>query len=111
MRIFVAEINGRGFAAVNAERIADAEAVLDSSAFEAELMVLESDGAPLWDGETQIRLREARPEEQAAWRASHAEAVREGDIDDEREIWLSFLVPVVDPTDPAEILAQRVFHC
>ncbi len=112
MAVYVAEINGRRFAAVNADKVSDAEAFLDSSAVEAELMILESNGAPLWDGETEICVREALPDEQAAWRESRDEAVRGGEIGaGERETWLSFLIPVIDPTDPAEIVSQRVFHC
>jgi hypothetical protein len=112
MGVYVAEINGRGLAAVNADKASDAEAFLDSSAVEAELMILESNGVPLWDGETEICVREALPDEQATWRQSRDEAVREGKIGaSERETWLSFLVPVIDPTDPAEIVSHWVFHC
>src|SRR6266576_6042825 len=111
MDIYVAEINGRSIAAVNADQIADAESLVTNPAIEIELMVLENEGAPLWDGEVPICVRPALPEEQAVWRDFQNQAIREGDIDAERtERRLCFLVPVVDPTDPVEILCRRVFH-
>src|SRR6266496_1698535 len=65
------------------------------------------DGAPLWDGEAPICMRSALPEEQAAWRDFKDQAIRENRIDgDKLEPRLCFLVPVVDPTDPVEILSR-----
>jgi hypothetical protein len=79
-------------------------------AIEIELMVLENDGAPLWDGEAPICMRSALREEQAVWRDFQHQAIRENKIEGDRP-GLCFLVPVVDPTDPVEILCQRVLHC
>jgi len=107
MGVYVAEINGRGIAAVNADQISDAEKFVKNPAIEIELMVLESDGTPLWDGEAPICLRAAVPEEQAAWQDFQDQAIRENKIDqDKPEPQLCFLVPVVDPTDPVEILSR-----
>ncbi len=44
MGVYVAEINGRGIAAVNADQISDAEEFVKNPAIEIELMVLENDG-------------------------------------------------------------------
>jgi hypothetical protein len=68
MAVYVAEINGRGIAAVAANEIADAEAFVKTPAIKMELMVLENEGAPLWDGDASISIRPALSEEQAAWR-------------------------------------------
>ncbi len=107
MGVYVADINGRGIAAVNADQISDAEEFVKNPAIEIELMVLENDGAPLWDGEAPICMRSALPEEQAAWRDFQDQAIRENKIDgDKLEPRLCFLVPVVDPTDPVEILSR-----
>jgi hypothetical protein len=105
MGVYVAEINGRGIAAVNADQISDAEELVKNPAIEIELMVLENDGAPLWDGEAPIRMRSALPEEQAVWRDFDDQAKRESKIDG-AEPCICFLVPVVDPTDPVEILSR-----
>ena len=109
MSIYVAEINGRGIAALNADQNSDAEKFVKNPAIEAELMVLENDGAPLWDGEASICVRAAFPDEQSEWRESRDQAMREEKISsDNPEIWLCFLVPVIDPTDPIEIIAQSL---
>ena len=44
---------------------------------------LGSDGLPLWDGMTSILVRQARPDEEAKWRASRAKAIRHGDVESE----------------------------
>jgi hypothetical protein len=45
-------------------------------------------------------VRDAHPEEVAAWEASFARERASGDADEaDREDWAAFLVPVVDPTD------------
>jgi hypothetical protein len=48
-------------------------------------------------------VREAFPEEQEKWRASQVGAMRSGEIDDEANMWVLFLVPVTDPTDEGTI--------
>ena len=109
MNVYVAEINGPGIAALNADQNSDAEKFVKNPAIEAELMVLENDGAPLWDGEASIRVRAAFPDEQSEWRESRDQAMREEkNSSDNPEIWLCFLVPVIDPTDPIEIIAQSL---
>ena len=62
-------------------------------------MVLETDGKPLWDGKSEIYVRKAFPEEDAQHEASMTRAIREGEIDDEDDRWVLYLVPVFDPTD------------
>jgi len=112
MDIYVAEINGRSIAALNADQISDAEALVKNPAIKTELMVLENDGAPLWDGEATICVRSALPQEQATWRDFQNRAIRQGDVDAEKsEPRVCLLVPVVDPTDPVEIICRRVLHC
>lgn len=64
--------------------------------------VLENGGAPLWDGITQIFVREAFQEEQARWEASRARAILAGKMDEDEEerlVHLLYFVPVTDPTD------------
>jgi len=53
---------------------------------------------PLWDGVADIRVRQARPNEEARWRASRAKAIRHGNIEGEEEAWAAFLVALTDPS-------------
>ena len=74
-----------------------AELFVRDPAFCDDLMVLASDGLPLWDGMTSILVRQARPDEEAKWRASRAKAIRHGDIESEDHEWIAFLVALTDP--------------
>ena len=74
-----------------------AELFVRDPAFCDDLMVLASDGLPLWDGMTSILVRQARPDEEAKWRASRAKAIRHGDIESEDHAWIAFLVALTDP--------------
>jgi hypothetical protein len=62
-----------------------------------DLMALASGGLPLWDGVTDIEVRRARPDEEARWRASHAKAIRRGDIEADEQAWIAFLVTLTNP--------------
>ena len=75
MMVYVAEIKGRGIAAFQADNAC----------------------LPLWDGVADIRVRQARPDEEARWRASRAKAIRHGDTEGEEEAWFAFLVTLTDP--------------
>ena len=68
MMIFVVEINGCGIAAFNAESEIAGEAFIEEEWFRSDLTALEGDGTPLWDGKSEIYLREALPEEADEWR-------------------------------------------
>jgi hypothetical protein len=46
---------------------------------------------------TSILVRQARPGEEAKWRASRAKAIRRGDIESEDHAWIAFLVALTDP--------------
>ena len=81
--IYVAEIKGGGIAAFHADTGPLAELFVRDPAFCDDLMVLASDGLPLWDGMTSILVRQARPDEEAKWRASRAKAIRHGDVESE----------------------------
>jgi hypothetical protein len=102
MTVYVAEINGQAIAAFDAAN--------DSAAEKLELnlrddwMVLESNGASLWDGQAEIFVRKAFSEEDAHWEASRARAILAGEIEQNAEdndfvVHLLYLVPVTDPTD------------
>ena len=68
-----------------------------------DLSTLESGGHPLWDGDRDaLHVREAFADEAAIFRASREQAIREGELEAGDEDWVTFLVPVTDPTNDAE---------
>ena len=79
MGLFTIEAEGRPVMVVAAEDWEEAREFADSEALQADLMVLEHEGRPLWDGEGELLVREARPEEASAWQASFARACGGGD--------------------------------
>jgi hypothetical protein len=91
MTVYVAEIEGRGIAAFQADDGSHAERIVRDRIFRDDLMVLTCGGLPVWDGTADVRVRRARADEEARWRASHAKAVRHGDIEGEEEGWIAFL--------------------
>ena len=97
MTIYVAEIKGRGIAAFHAATDALAEHSVGDRVFRDDLMVLTTDGLPLWDGVSSIRVRQAQPGEEAKWQASRAKAIRHGNIASEDQTWIAFLVSLSDP--------------
>jgi len=98
MPIYTVEINGRGIAAFDAVDLVAALDWAHGTVFQEDLFRLETDGAPLWDGEAEIYVRPALPEEEAKWQASWARALMRGDVEEGENLWVTFLVPVVDPT-------------
>ena len=89
MTVYVAEISGRGIAAFNAANDIEAQAHLANKSFLRDLVVLQNQGRPLWDGVSQIQMRLASPEEAETWQA--------GKTSDDEDPFV-FLVPVVDPS-------------
>lgn len=97
MTVYVADIKGRGVAALRADSGADAERLVRDRVFRDEFMALASGGLPLRAGVADIQVRRARPDEEARWRASHAKAMRRGDIEAGEQAWIAFLVTLADP--------------
>jgi hypothetical protein len=90
MTVYVAEIFGRGIAAFDAADDTAAQLQLANKPFLRDLIVLQNEGRPLWDGVSQIKMRGASPQETAAWQSGLV-------VGDENRF--VFLVPVVDPSD------------
>src|SRR6266496_3783546 len=88
MTIYVAEIKGQGIVAFRADSQSDAEIRAKDRTFRDDLMVLATNGRPLWDGVMGINIRQARPVEEAKWRASRSKAIRLGDIEPDDEAWI-----------------------
>ncbi len=97
MTIYVAEISGRGIVAFDAATEDDAKARLSDKGLQRDLHVFQNQGRSLWDGVSEISLREALPKEAEIWQASRATAGQSGEPGG-HEDWRIFLVPVVDPS-------------
>ena len=97
MTVYVVEIKGRGIAAFQADNGSDAEHLVRDRVFRDDLMALATDGLPLWDGVSDILVRQALPGEDAKWRASRAKAIGHGNIGEEDNTWIAFLVALTDP--------------
>jgi hypothetical protein len=96
MPVYVAAIGGRGIAAFNADNSDAAELRARDRSFRDDLMVLTTDGRPLWDGMATIDIREALAGEETKWQASRGRAIRLGNIEHD-DAWVAFLVPLNDP--------------
>ena len=87
MPLFTAEVAGRPVLVFSEEDRGAAEELLVSS-IGPDLLDFEEaeEGRPVWDGEEELTVREARPEAAARWEQGLAEARREdgsGEADDE----------------------------
>ena len=96
MALFTVEVSGRPVLVFSEEDRGAAEELL-ASAIGPDLLDFEEDGRPVWDGEEELTVREARPEEAARWEQGLAEAGEDGgsgDEDDEGQA--VFLIEAVD---------------
>ncbi|WP_191059756.1 hypothetical protein [Geminicoccus harenae] len=100
--MYTLEIAGRPVAVVDVPTRDEAEAWLNDEAFQEDLMVLEHEGQPLWDGQAELRLRAATDEERSVFEDSMGDN-DPGDDDDGE----AFVVFLVDVTDPADDLSDR----
>jgi hypothetical protein len=91
MTLYVAEISGRGIVAFEAPDEAEARARLADRSFRRDLIVFQNEGRSLWDGVSEIRLREALPTEAETYEARQSDGAGDGK---NRRV---FLIPIVDP--------------
>ncbi len=93
--MFTLTISDKPVAITNADE-EEARELLMSEDFKEDLKVLESEGAPLWDGVASLNVRPATDEEKAEF--EDADFDEEEDDDDEEEgPYIMFLVDVTDP--------------
>ena len=101
-QMFTLEISGKPVAVTNASED-EARELFESGAFKDDLMTLESEGAPLWDGYASLNIRPATQDETAAFENAATDEDGEADgLDDEPGPMLMFLVDVTDPDDRNE---------
>ncbi len=104
MPICTTEIAGKATMAFAARDYADALAFVHVDFLRSEMRDLRAlDGAPLWDGQAELVVRDATEEELAAWEADVAVAIREREIDRREDAldpgWFIFLVPYREPEE------------
>jgi len=100
MTLYIIEVEGRAVMAFPAEDEFKAYQFAESEATEEDLVVLHHNEAPIWDGESDLFVREAHAEEQAKWETAFAHALQSSNADPmDRDQWVAFLIPVTDPTD------------
>ena len=96
--MFTLEIGGRAVAIASADKKA-AEAFFTSDLFKMDMKRWQAGGAPVWDGSTNFRVREATPEEVGKFRkAAHGRRRPK----DESEPVVAFLIDAHDPDDIEE---------
>ena len=93
--MFTLEIAGKPIAVTDASED-DARDVLESETFKQDLMQLESDGAPLWDGFASLSVRQATRAEIAAFETT---PMAEGEVVDETAPMIMFLVDIDEPDE------------
>lgn len=98
MPVYVLEIAGRGVAALKATGREEAERIVNSDGFRADLMALHSEDRPVWNGLSQLILRDPQPVELAHFEAVHTERAKV-DGDEENLGIATFLISLADPTD------------
>ena len=78
MALFTVEVAGRPVLVFSEEDRGAAEELLASS-IGPDLLDFEEteDGRPVWDGEAEFTVRDARPEEEARWQQGLAEAMQD----------------------------------
>jgi hypothetical protein len=84
MKTYVASIGGKAVLAFRAEDNDQARAIIDADegGMRSDLMVLVgTDGKPLWDGKSAIEAREATAAQNAEWEQSRDQAISDGEID------------------------------
>ncbi|MBF9197796.1 hypothetical protein [Microvirga terrestris] len=98
--MFTLTISDKAVAITNANE-EEARELLMSEEFKDDLKVLESEGAPLWDGFASLNVRPATEEEKAEFEGADFDEEEEDDEEDEGP-YIMFLVDVTDPDEDNE---------
>jgi len=99
MIVFVIEINGRSILAFDADSQLEAEQLAMSPEIRSDLMVYETAEGPIWNGQDEIVVREALPEEQASWLSIRANSEPPDTPSEERLTLQIYLVEIVNEAD------------
>lgn len=99
--MFTLTISDKPIAITNADE-EEARDLLMSEEFKEDLKVLESDGAPLWDGFATLNVRPATDTEKAEFEDADFDDDEEDEDDEEDGPYIMFLVDVTDPDEVEE---------
>jgi hypothetical protein len=99
--MFTLTISDKPIAITNAEE-EEARELLLSEDFKDDLKVLESNGAPLWDGFASLNVRAATDTEKAEFEDADFDDEESDDDDEEDGPYIMFLVDVTDPDEADE---------
>ncbi|MCB5175130.1 MULTISPECIES: hypothetical protein [Microvirga] len=97
--MFTLTISDKPVAVTNAAED-EARELFMSEEFKEDLKILESDGAPLWDGFATLNIRPASAQEVEEF--EDADLDEDDDADDDDGPLIMFLVDVTDPDDTEE---------
>lgn len=99
MNLYTLEAQDRAVL-VFAEESEESARTLALEAIAPDLQILESEGQPVWDGESPLVVRAANEEETAEWEADFAQAIEDEEVtEDERQGYALFLIDVEDAED------------
>ena len=101
MALFTVEVSGRPVLVFSEEDRGAAEELL-ASAIGPDLMDFEEEGRPVWDGEEELTVREARPEEAVRWEQGLAETRRDDGSGEADEGSHAVFLIEVDPGTEAD---------
>ena len=97
--MFTIEIAGKPVAVTDADED-EARKLLESEEFTADLMRLESEDGPLWNGSSALTVRAATQDEIAEFeQVEDDDEEEEAEEDDEDAAVIVFLVPIIDPDE------------
>ncbi|HZH53051.1 MAG TPA: hypothetical protein VEZ16_14360 [Microvirga sp.] len=99
--MFTLTISDKPVAVTNAEED-EARTLFMSDEFKEDLKVLESEGAPLWDGFATLAIRPATEDEISEFEDADLDEDEEAGSDEEDGPLIMFLVDVTDPDEPEE---------
>src|SRR5690606_35237210 len=77
----------------------EARELLLSEEFQQDLKILESEGAPLWDGFASLRIRPASEQEISEFEAADIDEDEDAAFEDDDSPLIMFLVDVNDPDE------------
>jgi hypothetical protein len=98
MPLFTLEVSGRPVLVFSEDDRGAAER-LAASSIGPDLLDFEEEGRPVWDGEDELSVRDAGPDEAARWEQGRAEAQQDADAagdDQEADGFAVFLIEVAD---------------
>ncbi|MBW8268966.1 hypothetical protein [Caldovatus aquaticus] len=94
MPLFTLAVEGRPVPVLAQQNLGRAEKLV-TSAIAPDLAELEEAGRPVWNGESELTVRNASPDETSRWERAFAQAIAEGEAaEGDRDGFAVFLIAV-----------------